>query len=307
MLDLVDSDPLLGVASDLYALLPAEFIAARKERAAAAKDDGDKDLADRIGALRKPSAAAWVVNQLMRHQAEQMDQLLELGASLRSAQADLDAAALRELSKQRRQVTAAVTRQGRALAADLGQRISEQVARQVEDTLHAAMVDEGAAAAVRSGLLTEALTSTGLGDFEPVSVVADPAAIGGTAPRAKPTKPAEPAPVELSVVPDHTREIKEAEKAAAAASRAALQARKRLEKAADKVARHDARTLQLQGELEEVRRRAIDLEHALDVTAEKREAAEDQRDEAEEALSDAEREEQAAQDRVEELTAKAQA
>ena len=307
MLDLVDSDPLLGVAGDLYALLPAEFIAARKERAAAAKDDGDKELADRIAALRKPSAAAWVVNQLMRHQGEQMDQLLQLGASLRSAQADLDASALRELSKQRRQVTAAVTRQGRALAADLGQRISEQVARQVEDTLHAAMVDEGAAAAVRSGLLTEALTSTGLGDFEPVSVVAAPAAIGGTAPRAKPTKPTEPAPVELSVVPDHTREIKEAEKAAAAAGRATLQARKRLEKAADKVARHDARTLQLQGELEEVRRRAIDLEHALDVTAEKREAAEDQRDEAEEALSDAEREEQAAQDRVEELTAKAKA
>ena len=39
---------------------------------------------------------------MMRHQGEQMTQVLELGASLRQAQADLDGDALRELTRQRR-------------------------------------------------------------------------------------------------------------------------------------------------------------------------------------------------------------
>ena len=36
--------------------------------------------------LKKPSVAAWVVNQLVRHETEQVEQVLAMGEALRAAQ-----------------------------------------------------------------------------------------------------------------------------------------------------------------------------------------------------------------------------
>ncbi|MDD9205173.1 transposase, partial [Georgenia sp. 10Sc9-8] len=98
---------LLDVASELYGLRPTEFTQARNERARKLRADGDRDLARAVTALRKPSVAAWTVNMIVRHMAERVEDLLELGAQLRAAQDNLDATQLRELNKQRRQLTAA--------------------------------------------------------------------------------------------------------------------------------------------------------------------------------------------------------
>ena len=145
-----------------------------------------------------------------------MSQVLDLGASLRQAQSDLDGDALRELTRQRRQLTTAVTRQGRTLAGELGQKVTEAVADQVQDTLHAAMVDEDAAAAVRSGLLVSALAATGVGSADVVDAVAVPAAIGMTPrPRAMPERKRP----ELSVVPDPEPAPDDAEREREAARR----------------------------------------------------------------------------------------
>ena len=57
--------------------------------------------------------AAWVVNMLVRHETEQVDQVLAVGAALRDAAESLDGKELRELTKQRRQLTAAVTTRAR--------------------------------------------------------------------------------------------------------------------------------------------------------------------------------------------------
>ena len=266
------TDPLLSIAEELYGLPPGEFTGTRNQWAKQTKADGDAALAKRVGELRKPSLAAWVVNMMMRHQGEQMTQVLELGASLRQAQTDLDADALRELTRQRRQLTTAVTQQGRQLARDLGQKLTETVADQVQDTLHAAMVDEGAAAAVRSGLLVTTLAATGVGDLDVAGAVAVPAAIGRTArPR---TPPAPPRPG-LTVVPDPTpgpdeRELAR-EQARRAASEAVDRARaeadealRRVGKAKKRVGKVQARTLQAADELEQARRQVAELEHELE-------------------------------------------
>ena len=71
-------------------------------------------------ALRKPSLAAWVVNLLVRREAEQVEQVLSMGAALREAQAAMSGDQLRELTRQRRQLTAVVTQQARSLAARPG-------------------------------------------------------------------------------------------------------------------------------------------------------------------------------------------
>ena len=77
------------VADELYEVPPEEFIALRKERQDEAKADGDKALAKEIGALPKPSAAAWVCNLLVREHREEIENLVELGTLLREAQENL--------------------------------------------------------------------------------------------------------------------------------------------------------------------------------------------------------------------------
>ena len=168
------ADDLVAVAAELYALLPDEFTATRNERAKNARDDGDKELADRIRRLAKPSAAAWVMNLLARNLAEEIDGVVALGASLRKAQADLDRNELRKLGQLRHELIAAVARRGLALAEDLGQRISASATTEIEQTLQAAMADPDAAAAIRSGLLTKGLTSTGLDPVDLADALAVP-------------------------------------------------------------------------------------------------------------------------------------
>ena len=281
-------DPLLSIAEELYSLAPGEFTGTRNQWAKQTKGDGDAELAKRVTELRKPSLAAWVVNMLMRHQGDQMSQVLDLGASLRQAQSDLDGDALRELTRQRRQLTTAVTRQGRTLAGELGQKVTESVADQVQDTLHAAMVDEDAAAAVRSGLLVSALAATGVGSADVVDAVAVPAAIGMTPrPRAMPERkrPALSVVPQPEPAPDEAEREREATRAAARAEvdRAvseADEARRKVRKAEKRVGKVQARTLQAAEELEEARGRVAELEHELESLDDDAVAAEEKKEKA---------------------------
>ena len=288
------------VVEELYGLTPAEFTGARNQAATALKGS-DRALSDRVKSLRKPATAAWVVNMLVRHNAEEMSQVLDLGESLRQAQADLDGDALRELARQRRRLIGAVAGKGTALARDLGLKVSESVQRQVEETLHAAMIDTDAAAAVRTGLLVDALSATGVGSLKVATAVADHTALGGPGPRAvRPTgstsAPARAA--ELSVVPEVDPEEKrrearrEARKAAQEAVRAAnadrATARKDLAEQEKAVSDLQASTLQVNGELDELRRRIDTLEDRLEKLDDDAEAAGQERDEAAEGLALAE-------------------
>ncbi|MFI2105307.1 hypothetical protein ACH436_18595 [Isoptericola sp. NPDC019693] len=169
---------LTDVAGDLYGLEPAAFVPARDARAAALRDDGEDAAADRVKRLRKPSTAAWVVNHLARAEAEQVEQVVELGAAFREAQDDLDGKRLRELTRQRRQLVAAVAARARSLAVEAGATVSDAVLTQVESTLTAAMIDPDAGRAVRSGLLVGPLQATGIGRADVASAVAVPDALG---------------------------------------------------------------------------------------------------------------------------------
>ena len=92
------------VADELYAVPPEDFIALRTARQDEAKDDGDKALAKQIGALPKPSAAAWAANLLVRNQRAEIEGLVELGGLLREAQETLAGDELKALNRQRAQL-----------------------------------------------------------------------------------------------------------------------------------------------------------------------------------------------------------
>ena len=283
-----------ALADELYGLAPAAFTDARNAYVKELKAAGDRETSERVKALRKPAAAAWVVNMLVRHQAEEMTQVLDLGASLRAAQADLDGDALRELAKQRRRLVAAVAGKGRTLARDLGQKVSESVLRQVEDTLHAAMVDTDAEAAVRTGMLVDPLSPSGVGSLKVASAVADHTALGRSArPLSEVTASAGKRPG-LSVVPEpdpaarEREERREARTAAKQALRAAeadlAVARKELKQREKQVSDLQAATLQVNGEIDELRRSLDALETRLERLDEQGEAAREERDESREAV-----------------------
>ncbi|HEU4513746.1 MAG TPA: hypothetical protein VFR87_11635 [Nocardioidaceae bacterium] len=280
----------MGAAEELYGLRPEEFVARRNALAKEAKDAGDKELSEQVKKLAKASTAAWVVNMLVRHDPEQVEQILELGAALREAQESMAGDQLRELGKQRRQLTAAVTRQARALAAELGERVGDPIADQVEATLHAAMVDEDAAKAVRTGCLIKPMSVTGTEASGVVESVAVPGALGEAVVRRAPA-PREPRPAakkaakpELTVVEDNSRAIAEAEQAVRAAEAELADAERRLAKAQAKVEKREARGLQLQGELDELRRKVAELEQRIEANEDELSDAEDARDEREEAV-----------------------
>ncbi|MFN8194950.1 MAG: hypothetical protein U0R80_11785 [Nocardioidaceae bacterium] len=269
------ADALLGEADELFALPLDEFTPARDARAKALKKE-DAALSAAVKALRKPSLAAWVVNLLVRRETDQVDQVLSVGAALRQAQASLDGAELRELTRQRRQVTSAVTSRARSLAAESGVRVTDSVAEQVEGTLTAAMLDEGAAAAVRSGLLVAALRATGVDAVDAVAALAVPSAAGFAAtPRVAPPE----ARADLHVVPDpepDERAREEARAALDAAVAAVESVGARVDEARASVSDLQARALQVQGELEELRRRLADLEASAEDTDEELAEAEDE-------------------------------
>ncbi|MGA5895381.1 hypothetical protein [Streptomyces venetus] len=149
-----------AVLDELYALRPEDFTAARASAVAAARTAGDRELAQRIGALRKPSLAAWVSNLLVRSRPGEVQPLLRLGEGLRQAHQDLDGTQLRELSRQQHALIRALSAEARRLAADAGHPVGEAVQREVENTLHAVLADPEAAGAWASGRLAKPLSAT---------------------------------------------------------------------------------------------------------------------------------------------------
>ncbi|MEU4812253.1 hypothetical protein AB0H20_23865 [Nocardia fluminea] len=172
------------VAGELYTLDPGDFVSTRAERAAQARADGDRDLAKAITALRKPTVAAWTVNLLARHAPREIAALLDLGDALRSAQRQLSGDKLRALGTQRQQVVNAMTKRAAELAAEHDRPASEQVLREVGQTLTAALADPEVADLVRAGVLPTTVTYDGFGPAGLVAIT------GGKA--ATPKRPSKP-------------------------------------------------------------------------------------------------------------------
>jgi DNA repair exonuclease SbcCD ATPase subunit len=154
------------VADELYGLPPDAFTPTRDARATEARSAGDRDLAAAIKKLRRPTTGAWLANLLARERNDQLAELLDLGAAMRQAQADLAGDDLRRLSQRRRQVVAALGDEARRLARDRGQPASQASIGELEATLEAALADAGAAEALRRGRLTTALRYSGFGPVD---------------------------------------------------------------------------------------------------------------------------------------------
>ncbi len=184
-----DGSPFDAIADELYELPPDEFVPARDDRVAAAKEAGDRDLARALGRLRRPTKAAWLANLLARHRTEQLDGLVALARGLAQAQQELDGSALRALSGQRHRVVAAMARDAGRLAARRGETVNDGLVREVAGILDAALADPAVAEEIRAGRLTKTVRYSGFGPAEGADRGEDMAAWAASAPQRHARRP----------------------------------------------------------------------------------------------------------------------
>ncbi|MBY4131490.1 hypothetical protein HQO83_24145 [Rhodococcus fascians] len=161
------------VVDDLYSLAPADFVSHRSAYVARFKKAGDKAGATRISALRKPTVVAWLVNMLARRDESALAELFELGEQLERAQQRGDGHRLRELSTARSTSIRALTEKAISLGRDLGVTVGDNAAREISNTLNAAMADPEIRDRVRAGRTVVAETYSGFGPAL-LSLVPDP-------------------------------------------------------------------------------------------------------------------------------------
>jgi hypothetical protein len=208
---------------DLYGLPLERFTAERNGLAKSLRQEGQRDEAARVSKLRKPSVAAWAVNQLVRTQGRMIDALFDAGDALQKAQADLlaghaDSGVLRKAVEAERTAVDELTARARGLLSSEGQELAAPKLEQVSETLHAAALDGSARAQVRDGCLERELRHIGLG------------AMSAAAPRPRSARRAS-----KSVAADGPAQDGAAEQSAAqvkAARKAEIEARRKMERAA---------------------------------------------------------------------------
>jgi hypothetical protein len=148
----------------LYGLPLEEFTAERDALAAEMRAEGDTEGAAAVKALRKPTAPAWAVNQLVRAEPDLMEALLGAGGELRQAHRQAasgrGAAQLRAAADAER--AAVELLMGRAADA-IGRPLTATLADAIRNSLHAASSDDEARELVRTGTLTTPLRPVGLG------------------------------------------------------------------------------------------------------------------------------------------------
>ena len=155
----------------LYGLPLEEFTNERNALARELRKAGEREEADRVKSLAKPSLSAWAVNQLARRERLQVRSLLTAGERLRAAQEELlgggSREELQEAVARQRETVAALLASAEDVLRSAGHPATEATLQRIRDTLTAAAGDEQGAELVRDGRLTEDLDPAGFGPFAP--------------------------------------------------------------------------------------------------------------------------------------------
>jgi hypothetical protein len=194
----------------LYELPAEEFTAARNALAKSRPE---------VKGLKRPSQAAWIVNQLARRRRGDLEGLVAAGRQLRQAQArgaDMTAA----LREEREALNALV-----AEAQKLGAR-TDMVANRVRETLQAAAADDEAAARVLEGRLEKELEAPGFAPLLAAAAAAGPARKGK-----RPAGKEQPPRRDRAAERKAQQRVRDAETALRQAEREEAQARREWERA----------------------------------------------------------------------------
>jgi hypothetical protein len=231
-------DELYGASLDAFVPLRSKLV--RELRA-----QGDKEEAEQLAKLRKPTVFAWALNQLARHERRDVDLLLDAGHRLREAQAGVLRGADRAEFERARQSEKDALRRleqaaGKLLAEERGSAASGLL-QQISSTLRTAAVSEEGRELLARGRFVAPLESEGFGALAGLvpDVPVAPAPRKNAAAEAK--KKLREAKQRLRELERTAREADERAaalaKQSAASEREAAEAHKAAERAADEVER----------------------------------------------------------------------
>ncbi len=224
----------------LYGLPLDEFTQARNDLARRLRKERASDDAAEVAALRKPTAAAWVVNQLVRERPEEVRALLAAANEIRAGAEDGDG--------QFREAVDRLARGAREILASSGRTSSDHVVQDVVTTLRAVAATEPEA--LETGRLTEGREASG---FD---------ALAGAAPKRAPRRREKPQPakdeapqrsIDRAAVDAARKALSEARTEARELQRAAVAAERDAERARVAHERAETRFAAAQAELDAAR------------------------------------------------------
>lgn len=254
----------------MFAVDPAEFVAARDALARQLKADGQRDEAAAVKALRRPPVPIWALNRVARNDGDAVQALLSTAADAQEAQDALlagrgDRDALRDALAKRRTAMHDVVHRASDVIEQSGRSPAAQQ-RQVEDALNAVVASDALSEQLRNGELVDVADDEAHDDT--------PSLLGASvAPRA--TK--KPAPV---------TDLAEARaaKQAAATLKEVDRLRKAADGAADAVEKARGAATEADAEVERVREELARAEANTQAAREAERAAERAHEEALDAL-----------------------
>ncbi len=158
-----------GALDELYRGPPEDFVAGRDKLASELRAAGDRDEAQRIKKLRRPTAAASLLNRVALGSPARLREFASAVEELASAQErmiageDDGAAQWRAAAARERDAAAAVVEEAGRMARDAGRDASERALEQAGETLTAATGDPGLRGRVLAGRLEREQAGATLG------------------------------------------------------------------------------------------------------------------------------------------------
>jgi hypothetical protein len=151
----------------LYSSPLDQFTSARDALSRTLRQDGDRDAAADVKKLRKPSVAAWALNQVRFTEPEAVERLTSAGEQLREAQQRLleqgERDLLREAVTRERGAVEEVVALAEQHLRNAGHPLSATVEGKLRDTAHAAALGDDAGEELRSGRLVHEHVVSDLG------------------------------------------------------------------------------------------------------------------------------------------------
>src|SRR3954470_5474337 len=153
---------------ELYGVPLDEFTPARDALVQDLRQQKERERADEVKGLRKPRAAAWLVNQLARTQSSQAKELLASADKLRKSQERLLAGKgkggeLAEAAERQNAAVRALMAKAPGLLDRDGHSPSSSTLEKAEETLRAVALDDDAREEFKAGRFTRERRASGLG------------------------------------------------------------------------------------------------------------------------------------------------
>lgn len=151
----------------LYGLPVAEFTSERNKLAGRLRKEGDKEAAERVKALKKPTVGSWAANQLVRKERMKIRALTEAAEQVQKAQTKVleggEPKLLKEADDRLSKVTADLREAAGALLSAAGHPASDALLDRVRQTLRAAVLSDVDLERLKRGTLVDDLNPAGFG------------------------------------------------------------------------------------------------------------------------------------------------